>query len=129
MLKQIHIVLAALIATSIISGCAADNAPYRITSNIQENPDPILAANTSVIIAEDGLPGQKYTPIGPIELTIEKRSAFHEDPNRVSVNFILREKAYVLGADAVINVTYPTRVCADSWACIEAKGMAVKLKQ
>lgn len=128
-MKQKYIVLAAVVATSIISGCAVDNPPYRIISNVKETPDPVLAASTSIIISEDDLPGQKYTSIGPIELTIEKRSAFHEDPNRISANFILREKAFVLGADAIINVTYRVRVCPESWSCIDAKGIAVKLNK
>jgi hypothetical protein len=118
--------LAALVIAAT-SGCAS----YRVSSNVDSAPasatTPSIAAQ--VLLAEDSLPGRKYTEIGPIDVSIRKLTLFHKDPTKEQANEALIEKARVLGATAVINIKYTTGIGFTTWGYIDAKGTAVKLIQ
>jgi len=115
--------LAIVVVVVITSGCAS----YRTSSNISSESAPALSANTKVLIAEDSLPSRKYREIGPIEVSVKKLTVFHSDPTREQANEALTEKARVIGADAVINVTYQSGIGLMTWGYIDAKGIGVKL--
>lgn len=116
--------LCALVAVAVLStGCAS----YRTSSNISSEATPVLPAGTKVMISEDGLQGRKFREIGPIEVSIKKLTAFHADPTREHANEALSEKARIIGADAVINVTYKSGVGFTTWGYIDANGTGVKL--
>lgn len=117
-----HAFVAVAIATS--AGCAA----YRVDSNVEEVPAP--AASTApaaqVLLSEGNLPGRKYSAIGPIEVSVKKLTVFHANPTKEQANEALIAKAKVLGADAVINITYESGIGFTTWGYIDAKGTAVK---
>ena len=117
-----------LLFVLIVAAAAGGCAPYRTTSNIEaaESP-PAASAAKSVIIAEDALPGRKYKEIGPIEVSVKKLTIFHKDPTKEQANEALIEKARIVGADAVINVTYKSGVGFTTWGYIDATGTGVKL--
>jgi uncharacterized protein YceK len=115
--------LAVVAMVAITSGCAS----YRTSSNISSESAPALNANTKVLIAEDSLPSRKYKEIGPIEVSVKKLTLFHSDPTKEQANEALTEKARVIGADAVINVTYESGIGLMTWGYIDAKGIGVKL--
>ncbi len=121
------LVLAALVLASL-SGCAA----YRVSSNVDPAPGtaPSGAAapsTGSVLLAEDNLPGRKYSAIGPVEVSVKKLTVFHKDPTREQANEALIEKARTMGADAVVNITYTSGIGFTTWGYIDAKGTAVRL--
>ena len=117
-----------LLFVLIVAAAAGGCAPYRTTSNIEAvESAPAASAAKSVIIAEDALPGRKYKEIGPIEVSVKKLTIFHKDPTKEQANEALIEKARIVGADAVINVTYKSGVGFTTWGYIDATGTGVKL--
>ncbi|WP_024301661.1 hypothetical protein [Pseudogulbenkiania sp. MAI-1] len=123
--KQKATLLGAMLMVALTSGCAS----YRTSSNIETKTPASLAADTKVIISEDSLPNKKYTAVGPIEVSIKKLTAFHKNPTREQANEALSEKARVIGADAVVNVTYKSGIGFTTWGYMDAKGMGVKLAE
>lgn len=113
--------LAALVATT--AGCAS----YRTSSNIESTAAPVAAATTPVLLAEDSLPGRKYTKLGPIEVSIKKLTVFHKDPTKDQANQALVEKARSIGANAVVDIKYSSGVGFTTWGYMDAEGTAVKL--
>lgn len=111
-----------------LSGCAA----YRVSSNIDPAPGAASAGATAptagpVVLAEDNLPGRRYTAIGPVEVSVKKLTVFHKDPTREQANEALIEKARSMGANAVVNITYSSGIGFTTWGYIDAKGTAVRL--
>ena len=113
----------AVVVISTASGCAS----YRTTSNISTPSD--ISYSGSVIITQGVLSGQEYTETSPIEVSVKKLTAFNADPTKEQANAVLKEKARVIGADAVINVTYKSGVGMTTWGYIDAKGMGVKTNE
>lgn len=60
---------------------------------------------------------------------MKKLTLFHKDPTKEQANEDLIEKARLLSADAVINVTYKSGVGFTTWGYINAKGTAVKFDE
>ncbi|MBK9441334.1 MAG: hypothetical protein IPN53_08465 [Comamonadaceae bacterium] len=105
--------LAATAVTALASGCAY----YRTESNITppQTPPAAVAPATKVVISQDALPQRKYQVLGPIEVSIKKLTIFHNDPTKEMADEALSEKAKVIGADGVINVTYKSGVGLTTW--------------
>lgn len=114
--------LAAFVAVVTLSGCAT----YRTDSNINPTPTSALSSNANVLILE-GVPDRKYKELEPIEVSVKKLTIFNTDPTREQANKALVERARIIGADAVINVTYKSGVGLTTWGYIDAKGTGVKL--
>jgi hypothetical protein len=93
--------LVLVIGIATTSGCAT----YRTSSNIETKPASAVDTATLVIISEGNLPDRKYKEIGLIEVSVKKLTVFHKDPTKEQANEALIEKARVIGANAVINVT------------------------
>ncbi len=110
------------ITTTALSGCAT----YRTDSNIPSQPTSAVSSKSNVLVLE-GIPDRKYKEIGPIEVSIKKLTVFHKDPTKEQANEALVTKAKVIGADAVIKVTYTSGMGFTTWGYIDAKGMGVKL--
>ncbi|MDO8813158.1 MAG: SHOCT domain-containing protein [Gallionella sp.] len=121
--KKVYL-LVAITAAATLSGCAS----YRTDSNITSAPTSALSSNTNVLILE-GVPDREYKEIGLVEVSIKKLTAFHKDPTREQANEALIEKARIIGADAVIKVTYDHGVGFTTWGYIDAKGTGVKLSK
>ena len=113
--------LAAIVAATALSGCAA----YRTDSNITSEPTSTASSKVNVIILE-GVPDKKYKELGPIEVSVKKHTVFHKDPTKEKANEALIEKARIIGADAVIKVTYESGIGFSTWGYIDAKGTGVK---
>lgn len=118
--KKVYL-LAAIVAAATLPGCAS----YRTDSNITSVPTSALSSNANVPILE-GVPDKKYKELGPVEVSIKKLTAFHKDPTREQANEALVEKARIIGADAVIKVTYDHGIGFTTWGYIDAKGTGVK---
>lgn len=110
------------IVISMASGCAA----YRTSSNISGS-EPTY--DGPVVVTEGSLPGKEYSEISPIEVSIKKLTLFHADPTKEQANEALKEKARVIGADAVINVKYDSGVGLATWGYMDAEGVGVKTKE
>lgn len=121
--KRVYL-LVAIAAAATLSGCAS----YRTDSNITSVPTSAQNSNTNVLILE-GVPDREYKELGPVEVSIKKLTAFHKDPTREQANEALIEKARIIGADAVIKVTYDHGVGFTTWGYIDAKGTGVKLSK
>jgi hypothetical protein len=113
-----------LLAGAILSGCAA----YRTDSNIEAAPVPAARSDASVLIVEGPLPGRKYKELGPIDVSVKKLTIFHADPTKAQADRALIERARMIGADAVINVTYESGIGLTTWGYMDAKGTAVKFE-
>lgn len=104
---------------SMATGCAS----YRSSSNISDSAN---IYDGPVVITQGDLQDKKYTEISPIEVSIKKATLFHSDPTQEQANEALKEKARVIGADAVINVKYKRGVGLTTWGYLDAIGMGVK---
>ena len=122
-----RVILQSTLATVVVitSGCAS----YRVSSNVDSLPAPTAASATPVLITEAGLSDRKFKVLGPIDVSVKKLTVFHKDPTKEQANEALVEKARLLGADAVINVTYASGIGFTTWGYIDAKGTAVKLTE
>ncbi len=115
-----RIILVVGIATT--SGCAT----YRTSSNIDSETAPAVVSNTPVLISEGPITDRKYEEIGPIEVSIKKLTVFHDDPTVEQANKALIDKARIIGAEAVINVSYKSGIGFTTWGYIDAKGTGVR---
>jgi len=113
--------IAAIIAATALSGCAT----YRTDSNITSETTSSVNSKASVLILES-VPEKKYKEIGPVEVSVKKLTVFHKDPTKEQANEALIEKARIIGADAVIKVTYESGIGFTTWGYIDAKGTGVK---
>ena len=119
--------LVAAIAATAISGCAT----YRTDSNIPAAPAAPASAvvsKVSVLILE-GVPDRKYKELGSVEVSVKKLTVFHKDPTKEQANEALIEKARLIGADAVIKVTYESGIGFTTWGYIDAKGVGIKFSE
>lgn len=114
----------AFVAATALSGCAT----YRTDSNITSEPTSAVSSNAKVLIME-GVPDKKYKELGPVEISVKKLTAFHKDPTKEQANEALIEKARIIGADAVIKVTYESGIGFTTWGYIDAKGTGVKFSE
>jgi len=115
--------LVVMLVVLAVSGCAA----YRTDSNISSESPPAVSSSIKVLVSEDSLPNRRYKVIGPIEVSVKKLTVFHNDPTKEQANEALSEKARIIGADAVVNVTYQSGIGFTTWGYIDAKGTGVKL--
>ncbi len=113
--------LAAVVVVTALSGCAT----YRTDSNITSEPTSAGSSKANVLILE-GVPDKKYKELGPVEVSVKKLTVFHKDPTKEQANEALIEKARIIGADAVIKVTYESGIGFTTWGYIDAKGTGVK---
>lgn len=118
-----RVLIAMLVATT--AGCAS----YRTSSNIESASVPMAKPSARVLLAEDSLPGRKYTELGPIEVSVKKLTIFQKDPSREQVDEALIERARSIGADAVVNIKYTSGIGFTTWGYIDAKGVGVKLAE
>lgn len=114
-----------VISMSTLSGCAS----YRVSSNVDAAQPVSAGARENVIITEKTLPLGTYQSLGAVEVSIKKLTAFHKDPTKAQADAALREKAVILGADAVMDVRYSSGVGMTTWGYMDAKGKAVKLHE
>ena len=115
--------LALAIGLSTISGCST----YRTSSNIQSQQASVINKTSKVIISEGDIKDQKYEEIGPIEVSVKKLTVFHKDPTKEQANEALIEKARMIGANAVVNVSYKSGIGLTTWGYMDAKGTGVKI--
>ena len=112
------------IAATAISGCAT----YRTDSNIPPAPDSAVVSKANVLIL-DGVPDRKYKELGSVEVSVKKLTIFHKDPTKEQANEALVEKARIIGADAVIKVSYESGIGFTTWGYMDAKGVGVKFSE
>jgi hypothetical protein len=121
-----------LVAASLISGCATWSTTS-VDNDSDQGKSPTQTASKSktpignIIITEADITERPYESLGDITATVNKTTIFHPDPTPALVAEKLREKAYELGADAVILVRYGTvGVSLISWGSLDGKGRAVR---
>ncbi|MBR9841819.1 MAG: hypothetical protein GYB25_01545 [Rhodobacteraceae bacterium] len=116
-------------AAALLSGCATEEGTY-VTGKTApyEKPAPEAVARTpDQIELFSGAPNRSFTEIKPIEVAVNKITAFHPSPTVEQAQKALRAEAASLGADAVINVTISdVGVSLISWGTRYAKGTAIK---
>ena len=103
-----------------ISGCA-----YRTDSGINI-PENINSASSTVLISESNLNDKNCKTVEQIDVSVKKLTAFHPDPTKEQVDYVLSEKAKTLNANAVRNVKYSSGVGFTTWGYMDAKGDASK---
>lgn len=125
-------IIMVLIAASLISGCATWSTTS-VDNNSDQGKNLTQAASVSrtpisnIIISEADITERPYETLGDITATVNKTTIFNADPTPALVAEKLREKAYELGADAVILVRYGTvGISFTSWGSLDGKGRAVR---
>lgn len=118
---MVCMVVCGVVATS---GCSS----YRTSSNIKADQYKTIVVSPSspVKIVEGDLVGQDYTVISPIEVSVKKLTAFDKDPTKEQANEALVKNARLIGANAVINVTYQNGIGMMTWGYMDAKGLGVQ---
>lgn len=113
-----------LLSTCFISACSTykTNSETTFTSTLLSGQEPVIH------VGEITEKPDKLVLLGWVEASVSKPSVLAKDPTEEQANIILAEKGEALGADAIIYVTYKTRIGTLFLNKIEARGQAVKLK-
>ena len=106
------------------SGCAT----YRTDSAIEFDTTNTKSITTVIPVGDIDLKNKKVIEIGIVNAVVKKLTLFHDDPTKEQVDIVLAEKAFKMGATAVIDVTYEEGIGWDTWGQIEATGTAIKIK-
>jgi hypothetical protein len=96
--------------------------------HVEAAPTPAARPDATILIVEGPLHGRRYQELGPIDVGVKKLTIFHADPTRAQADRALVERARIVGADAVINVTYESGVGLTTWGYMDARGTAVKFE-
>lgn len=112
-----------------LSGCATWT-----TSNVQGEAQVGVAATKTpidrIFVTEADIRDRPYQTLGDVEVSVNKTTIFHPDPTPALVNAALREKAFELGADAVVLVQYgQVGISLFSWGTLQGKGRAIRYTQ
>jgi len=86
------------------------------------------AAPSQVELSEGSMGGRRFVRLGPVSATTHQTSMFPKTSPRDQVQDALREKAFRMGADAVIEVKYDMNNAALSRKGNTASGVAVKFE-
>lgn len=122
----------AVLTTLAIAGCDVQDGQFTTESPASTKPAvsavtaavPVKAADVQIF---EGTPTRAYTTLGPINISVNKITAFHPTPTREAALKRVQETAAKLGADAVINVTVgEVQITPLSWGARKATGVAVK---
>ena len=120
------IALLALAACDVQDGQYAVNNAGSTTAASAPAAQPASVTPASVQVFE-GTPSQAFTVVGPLDVSVNKLTAFHPSPTREAAIARLQEAAAKLGANAVINVSIgDVKVTPLSWGARQATGTAVK---
>jgi hypothetical protein len=103
-----------------VSGCA-----YRSDSGINI-PENIDTTSLTVLITESNLNNKNCKTIEEIDASVKKLTAFHADPTKEQVDYVLSEKAKMLNANVIRNVRYSSGIGFTTWGYMDAKGDASK---
>lgn len=114
-----------LVMLLTLSGCAT----YRVSSNVDGGvSDSNQVLLSDIKLYESSLPEGSFMTVGPIDVSIKKLTIFNADPTKEQANQALREKALLIGANAVINIKYSSGVGFTTWGYMDAEGLGVKIK-
>lgn len=113
-----------LISACFISACSTykTNSKTTFKSTLLSGQEPVIH------VGEITEKPDKLVLLGWVEASVSKPSIISKNPTEEQANIILAEKGQALGADAIIYVTYRTRIGSLLLSKIEARGQAVKLK-
>ena len=116
--------LVAISLAALLAGCATWSSS---SVERKDQSAAMKASDPAKITVSEGDSSRKYRSLGDITVTVNKTTAFNQDPTKDQVNQALKEKAAELGADAVIFVRYGQGgVSLMSWGSLEGKGRAIK---
>ncbi len=121
MKKQLILIF---LSACFISSCSTykTNSKTTFSSTYLSGQEPVIH------VGEITESPDKLTLLGWVEASVSKPSIIAKNPTEEQVDIILAEKGEALGADAIIYVTYKTRIGSLFLNKIEARGQAVKLK-
>lgn len=120
-----------LASVSVLAGCATWSTS-NVDSKAAETNSTTAALTmktpvSSIQVTDADVVDKKYVSLGDITVNVNKTTLFHPNPTPEIVNERLKEKAYELGADAVILVRYGQGgIGLLSWGSLEGKGRAVR---
>jgi uncharacterized protein YbjQ (UPF0145 family) len=82
---------------------------------------------TDIAIHADGIDGD-YERLGEITVKLSKGTLFSKSPTIEDANFRLQEEASMLGANAVLRVSYSRGMSLMSYEVLKATGEAVRVQ-
>lgn len=110
-----------ILVPALFTGCGA----YRTQSGI-EIPENTVSAATDILITSESLDNKNCTTIEHIDASVKKLTAFHDDPTKEQVDYVLSQKAKSLNANVVRNVEYSSGIGFTTWGYMDAEGDASK---
>ena len=124
-MKHVQIVI---LGVSLLTACGC--ATYMTNSDISFSTTDIGDMKPDVPVGNYvDVSGKVVTKIGRVHARVFMMSPFADLPTIEQLNIVLGHKAKILGADAVINVTYESgQVSWDAYRNVRAEGDAVKLE-
>lgn len=111
------------IAILVTLGLSINGCSYRSDSGI-DIPKNINNNLSTVLITEDNLDNKNCKTIQKIDASVKKLTAFHSDPTKEQVNYVLSEKAKLINANVVRNVKYSSGIGFTTWGYMDAQGDA-----
>lgn len=125
-MKKLSLLVCLIILISL-SGCSS----YRSSGKISQTYDTMTPRSSRIaseieIFELNSAVQKMFEVIGKVEATVKKLTVFHKNPTKVQANKALREKAVLLGSDAVVDVQYKSGIGALTWGYIKASGKAVR---
>lgn len=94
-------------------------------------PPPVARHATSadmIVLTDRDTAGRRHTRVGDVRSEVHQKSIFPKTPSRDLLNADLREQAFRLGADAVVEVVYEMHNALTSTKGDIATGVAVRFE-
>lgn len=125
---KLLISLAVVLSTTGCATWTTSNVDSKsVDANIAVVAPSTKTSLSAITVTDTDIVDRKYQSLGDITVNVNKTTLFHPNPTQALVNDKLREKAFELGADAVILVRYgDLGIGLLSWGSMEGKGRAVR---
>lgn len=114
-----------------ITGCASWSTSSVDTKAVSTSVGTTATATKTPVaaikITDTDVVDKKYESLGDVTVNLNKTTIFNAEPTQAMVNEKLKEKAFEMGADAVILVRYGQGgISLFSWGSLEGKGRAIR---
>jgi len=114
--------------TVLIASALASCSTYKTSTKTTFDSIQLNGQQPSIHVGEINETPDKIAMLGWVDAAVTQPHWFADKPTEEQVNIILAEKGAKLGADAIIYVSYQTKVNPSTLLQLQGRGQAVKLK-
>lgn len=108
-----------LVLGFLFTGCSS----YRTDSGLSI---PAKNMKPEILVTTSSLNDKNCKKIKDISASIKKLTAFHDDPTKEQVDYVLAKKGKKLHANVIRNATYKSGVGFTTWGYMDGFGEAAK---